>query len=611
MSIHLSTLHTDRERRTIDRIRHPDYTLRYHDWELYRRTFDGGSDFVHHYLKKFSSRETHKDFCRRKEISYCPAHAKAAIIDVRNAIYQRMVDISRKGGPASYNTSVLGVEGGVDLRGNTMDGFIGRIVLPELLVLGRVGVYIDKDPMPDMPNLAQTAGLRPYLYYYRAEDILSWQLDRNNQLTVLLLRDHHITVDENTGLPDGEGESFRLLRMTDRGVVVEIHKSMTSDVIRGSRTVTIEKTSETRLDIPRIPFVFFDIGQSLLKDVAGYQIALLNLASSDLNYALKSNFPFYTEQYNPNTQSLYLKRGNNASIADTITEDCASTPCKEDECKPPSTEISTGVSEGRAYPTGTERPAFIHPSSEPLKASMEKQEQLKTEIRQLVNLAITNIKPQRASAESKEKDDRGLEAGLSYIGLELEHGEREIGKIWALYEGGEAPTVKYPDSYSLRSDDDRRREAKELRELMAMLPSKRYQKTLAKDIARITVGNTITNEELVEINDEIESAPVVVTDPEVVRLDHEAGFVSTETASKIRGYPAGEVDQAKIDHAERLERIQMAQSAAPNPGARGLRDMSADPGLEARLERAQSMQTDEEETTEDRSRGRGRNNDES
>ena len=50
------------------------------------------------------------------------------------------------------------------------------------------------------------------------------------------------------------------------------------------------------LELTRIPFVLLDIGDSMIKDVVNHQIALLNLVSSDVNYALKSNFPFYIEQ---------------------------------------------------------------------------------------------------------------------------------------------------------------------------------------------------------------------------------------------------------------------------------------------------------------------------
>jgi hypothetical protein len=59
-------------------------------------------------------------------------------------------------------------------------------------------------------------------------------------------------------------------------------------------------------------------------------------------------------------------------------------------------------------------------------------------------------------------------------------------------------------------------------------------------------------------------------------------LVSQELASKARGYPEGQVDQAKKDHAERLALISQAQSSG---GARGVPDTSPDPKLDARLEK--------------------------
>jgi hypothetical protein len=592
---------------SVDRIKHPDYTARSLEWEKYRLTFEGGREYVERYLSKFSTREAKEDFEKRKNITYCPAHAKAAIIDVRNSIYQRMVDINRKHGPTSYIKAVQGVAGGVDLRGNTMDAFIGRMILPELLILGRVGVFVDKPAMGAYHTKKQSDALTPYLYYYRAEDILSWRLDTDNQLSVLLLRDYDVTIDERTGLPDGDAVKYRLLRRDGDKVVVEFHEQHTNMYDSSYSTRMVEQYV---LEIPRIPFVFFDIGQSLLKDVADYQAALLNLSSSDLIYVLKSNLPFYTEQYNPNTTSPHIEYGNDRPIAETISD----TACATDACPPVAKQINIGVNDGRAYPKGTDRPQFIHPSPEPLQVSMAKQEQLKTEIRQLVNLAITNIAPVRASAESKDKDDKGLEAGLSYIGLELEHGEREIGKIWALYENATAPTIKYPNSYSLRSDSERRQEAKELRDLMPTVPSKRFQRVLAKDIARIVVGGKVSDAEMKDIESEIDKAEVVVSDPETVRKDHEAGFVGTNLASKIRGYPEGEVEKAKQDHAERLALIQAAQTPADTAGslgARGVADQSVNAAEEARNEKLISRIKDDKPTTEDRVRGKGKDNNES
>ncbi len=541
-----------------DTITHPDYDVQVSDWEKFRFTFEGGHDFVDQYLKRFSAREDSGDFESRKEISYSPSHAKAAVIDIKNAIYQRMVDITRQDGPDTYQKSVVGEIGGVDLQANTMTSFIGTEILPDLLAMGKVGVFVDKFEVKDGASRADTRDMHPYLYMYRVEDIRSWTTDQAGNLTAVLLRDHQDVIEETYGLVAAQAEEYRLLRIVEGKVEVKFYNSDGGEIT--------EKA--TVLEIPIIPFVVLDIGQSLLTDVADYQIALLNLASSDINYTLKANFPFYTEQFNPSSEMMHTRTAVPKATGEKAGEAAVAKIAS-------GKSIKVGVTQGRRYPKGIERPGFIHPSAEPLIASMEKQEKIKQEIRQLVNLAITNIAPQRASAESKSMDESGLEAGLSYIGLELEHGEREIGIIWAAYEGSQdAPTVKYPTRYNLRSDADRRTEAGELQELMEAVPSLTYQKELAKDIATVVVGHRSSNEDLEAIHKEIDASEVVVSDSETISSDHESGFVSTELASKIRGYPEGQVEQAKKDHAERAARVAAAQS---DPGARGIKDLSVDP----------------------------------
>jgi hypothetical protein len=165
------------------------------------------------------------------------------------------------------------------------------------------------------------------------------------------------------------------------------------------------------LELNRIPFVMLDIGGSLIKDVAQHQIALLNLGSSDVAYALRSNFPFYVEQKDLRAVGSHLK---NAATADG-TATTGGQGAGE-------TDIKAGATHGRAYDKGMQQPAFINPSAEPLRASLELQDRLKRDIRELVNLAVSALAV-RASAESKAMDNQGLEAGLSYIGL-LDSGGR-------------------------------------------------------------------------------------------------------------------------------------------------------------------------------------------
>lgn len=537
--------------------RHPDYTLQLPNWVKYRLLMESGREFIDTYLQTFSDRESTNDFATRRDLSYNPAFAKAAVMEVSNAIYQRLVDITRVGGPKSYQEACLGLKGGVDKNYSTMTYFMGTRVLPELLPMGTVGVFVDRQPLPQVSPLGQKPF--PYLYIYRAEDILTWSKDEFGDFQAVLLCDNIEAVDPNTELVTGYTRQYRLMRRTSDGVVVTLFDKEGVEI------------STFVLALPKIPFVSGNLGSSLLCDIADHQIALLNIASSDLAFILYANFPFYTEQSDP-YDSFQVPPGPTSEDGSTVPSDSTNN------------KIEVGVTKGRRYPKGTDRPQFIAPPSEPLKVSMEKQQEIKEEIRTLINLTIANLRPVRASADSKVQDDRTLEAGLSYIGLELNHIESKIAEIWALYENASNPeiaTVKYPGSYALKSDTQRLDEATKLNGFALSHPSPAYRKAVCKEVARITMANKLGADTLEQIDEEIDNAVLVNIDPEQIRQDHEAGLVGTETASKLRGYADGEVDQAKIDHADRLARIAISQTKGDaanlaNASDRGVTDLETE-----------------------------------
>ena len=523
---------------------HPDYDANITLWEKWRLTYKGGKDFINEFLTKFSNRETEQDFLDRKVITYCPAHAKSILNEVKNSIFQRMVDITRLGGPDSYQYKIRGAGGGVDQDYKTMNSFIGTNVLPDLLSLAKVGVYVDM-PRDAGATILDDSGKSPYIYSYKAEDILSWTYaheDGKKVLTTLLLRDTVDVVDEDTGLTTDTEYKYRLIKLVNGKVTVQI---ITESGENDGELVT--------LDIPAIPFVIFSLTQSLLTDADNYQIALLNMESADVNYALKSNFPFYTEQYDARYSPQHQKptfQTNTDTGVNTIVGDS----------KQP--EIVTGVTKGRKYPKDTERPGFIHPSSEPLKVSMEKEDKIKLDIRTLINLNISNLSNTRASADSKEIDEHSLEAGLSYIGLELEQGERLISQYWANYTDGVPATINYPNNYSLRSDEERVQEGKDLIELVKGVPSQLFKKEILKLIVDTTIGTKIPHEKLLEIKDQIDTTMVIIQDPEILEKHIELDLISAETASLAVGYGIGEHKKATEEHAERAKRVVEAQKSA-------------------------------------------------
>lgn len=538
-------------------IRHPQYIRDSLDWELWRDTFEGGEYYRDRYLVKFSNRETDTEFNERKELTPIPTFAKSAVLDVRNNIYQRLVGVSRVGGSKQYRDAVLGKDGGVDGEGSTMDAFVGKDVLTELLLMGKVGVYVDAAP-PQGPTLAD-ASFPPYVTYYRVEDILSYSKaprGKGGEFQSVLLRDWNVTVEGEMGngivLPNGSECGYRLLWKDDSGVVW--YKLFDSEGDLKVRPDSLEDGA-VRTNLKRIPFVLFDIGDSLMKDVASYQRSLLNLSSNDVYYALRSNTPFLTIQRDHYASGDHLKRAEDAEGAVGNAE-----------------EVGSG--KGRYYGLEEERPGYIAPPTDPLEASMKLQEKLEDNIRHLINLAVSNKSGSRTeSAESKKVSQGGLEAGLSFIGLELEAGEKLLSAYWAEYENVSNPkpaTVHYPERYTLKSDAERLEEAESSLKLVERMPTQELKKVAAKMIVETLVGGKLQQEEIDKINRKIDSNAYILSDPQVTMQAHKAGLVDDITASEALGYDAKKVvEQAKKDRAERLAATIVAQTPGGGSGVAG------------------------------------------
>lgn len=555
----------------VTQVRHPDYFSADEDFEKWRICYKAGDAFINRYLQRFSHREGDDNYLLRKEIAYAPAFAKAAINEIRNSLYQRMGEITRLGGPANYQVAVAGYKAGVDLHGSSMNAYIGQDVLTELMLMGKVGIFVDKQQIDD-PRLDLNKDKRPYLYYYTRENILSWDsqyAEGEEVYTNLLLRTYVMEYDETTKLPLGYTEYYRHFYLNTEGTVSVNDWVDYLDTADGQTKSKIARSYT--LNMPEIPFVLMDIGQSLMEDIANYQIGLLNLASSDLNYAVRSNFPFYTEQYDALSEQSYGRRQvlpkvdpNNPQISLSKLDEAQRGTAAAAGTAGINDEVRVGGVAGRKYGKGLDRPEFIAPPSEPLLASMAKQAQMKDELRQVINLAMSNVAPQHASADSKKEDKSGLENGLSGIGLELEYGERRIAKIWSMYEKNkEIAEVNYPRKYDIKSDADRQGEAKSLNELKGAAPSRIFAKEVGKQIAVTMFAGKVRSEVLTNMLKEIDDAKFITSDPEHIKIDVEAGLVSKETASNARGYDGKtETPIAEAEYTKRMGEIAASQSAA-------------------------------------------------
>jgi hypothetical protein len=535
-------------------IRHPAYATSLTDWKKWRLSYEAGDAFKREYLVKLSSRETDLELSDRRKITYVPAFAASAINDIKNAIFQRTNDVTREEGAKSYQTAITGKLRGVDLENSAMGTFIGTEIIHELLVMSKVGILVDNFTDEDLGDtLRDKDTLHPYVTRYKCEDILSWHKNEKG-FSAVLLREA-VEIVNAFGLPEGVKTEYRLLQQVQDGVQVTFF-NMEGQAVRGSL-----------LNIERIPFALMELPNSLMELIADYQIALMNMESSDINFIMKANFPFYYEFYDPNTEALFNKGpsepDNTATAAENRSRD---------------REVEISATRGRRLDKSTPAPGFVAPPSNTLEAAMKKEDVVKKDIRSLLNLNLQQLDPRRQSAESKEKDEGGLENSLSYIGLILQRGEQAVAEHWSAFENqGQKVIVEYPKTYSLKSESQRRAEAKELEELADRVPSDTFRREVKKIVARTIIGTQVTQDVMSTVEKEIQDATTLTADANIILSGHKSGLIDDITASEAIGLGGEDVvEQAKKDRAERIALLAEAQGVGEgddNAGERGVPEL--------------------------------------
>jgi hypothetical protein len=501
--------------------------------------------------------------------------AKTAVNEVRNSIFGRMSDVQRIGGSKFYQKSI---KNNVDRRMNSMNVFMGKDFLTELLVMGTAGIYVDAPDLDGSVTLLDEQ--EPYIYMYRVEDILSWvaeDRDSKGQFKAVLLRDKTYSYDQNLysigiEMPNGTETRYRLIYRDD---VDQVRVKMFSSSEEVIFLPNSEADGSVILDIPVIPFIMPTIGDSLLKEASSYQVALLNLASGSVNFDMMSNVPLLTIQTDLRTAGSHLKKGLKSPESGSHESE--------------NQKENVGGRKGRYYDKDMDRPDYISPSSEPLIASMQLQQNLKDDIRRFVYLSVEGKAGSRTeSGEAKKLSSQSLEAGLSFIGSVLESAEQQIATIWAYYENTAKPEVakvSYPRTYSLKTDTERIEEASKLIEIADKMPSNFAKRQVYKHVADLLIGNQVSSEQLARIHSDIDEAKVTRCDLEFIIEARKEGLVSDETASESLGFAKGEVKKAADDHAARLQRILQSQSTAvgqqgpgavKNPASRGVPELDDD-----------------------------------
>ena len=555
-----------KEKRKLHTLRHPEFAAMAGRWTKWRLCYEGSDAFREAYLEAYSKREDPDDFRRRTKLTYIPGHARSAINIIRNALAVQLPDVVRTGSE-DYLTAM---SEDVDTFKNNMSSFVAIEIAPWLLVQGKTFVVVDAPVAPTEGATRADDSGRPYLFTVKAEDMLSWAYDSEGRLSAALMRLYEDAVDPETGLVTEANLIYRYYRRLEAEQTFK--GSPDSEPVVGPGVVVWEMDKDGKessapmlLPIDRVPVAEFRAVASLMSEIADHQISLLNLASTDMDFLWRGNFPIYVEQQSKATGTIRPAGSRRRSSQEELDEESvgdAGTP----GAGPSDRQTNIGVGRGRGYKEGLNQPAFISPETKNIDASMKKQELLAQEIRVLVNLSLTSlsVKALEQSGKSKEADRVGEEAGLAYLGRVLESGERDIAKLWAMMEGGDpnATNVNYPQSYSLKTDEERIESSKRLLELVFAVPSESYQNRIYEIAMDELLRHHTTPDELKKMSDEIVAAPFFngdKTQAELIAKDRLGALVSAETASKLRGYEEGEAEKAA---AERVARVAEMTGAA-------------------------------------------------
>jgi len=541
----------------LSKARHPEYIDLSSEWIKWRLCYEGGTPFRNAFLERYSKREDPEDFNLRKKLTYIPAHARSAINIIRNALAVQLPDVERNGSERYKEYMATNVDG----FNNSMTSFLVLDIIPLLLTQGKRFVVVDAPPAPEGRTRAEDYGA-PYYYTLNAENMLSWTYDEDGNFLAVLLELTRDKVDPNTGLTIGAEQIYRYMAYVDEAPTDECVEEGAK--APGVFVKTMDRTGKTVepcriLQVSRVPIVEFRLVASLMGEIAEHQISLLNLASTDMDFLWRGNFPIYTEQRKKGVQGIRA-RGTKAN--DDIEGTAEDTLRPSDTAAGREKKRRVGVNKGVQYIEGLERPDFISPGVENLKVSMEKQDVLIKDIRTLVDLALVSlsVKAVEQSGASKMADRIGADAGLAYIGRALESGERDLVELWHELNGetNVEIQIKYPQNYTMKTEEERLNEAKKLSEMRSAVRSPMYQREIDKRVTTILLQPISTEREIKQVHIEIDKAPYFDDDKqraEIVQKDATAGLVSNATASVMRGYDDAEAAKAALEEQQRLASV--------------------------------------------------------
>lgn len=170
LAARLATLSAE-DRKSVLTMRHPVYEARLEQWNILLDAYEGGGGFLDgSYLWRYP-REEYRNYLERQSQARYHNFAQTLInIYVRHVLGRTIVR-------DTTDARLLAWWQDVDGEGTDIQTFLVRATQLALM-LGHVGILMDKTPTPPTGPSAADERARPFLTLYLPQAILDWRLDR-------------------------------------------------------------------------------------------------------------------------------------------------------------------------------------------------------------------------------------------------------------------------------------------------------------------------------------------------------------------------------------------------------------------------------------------------
>ncbi|HHR6043244.1 DUF4055 domain-containing protein [Providencia alcalifaciens] len=217
----------------------PEYKTAAPQWELVRAVCRGGEE-VKSYLPELEEKESERKKKRNKDYQ-----DRAVFYPITGNTRNGMIGMAFKKDPLIAVAEKLScLKDDADGAGSSIYQ-LAQSSLESVLEVGRHGLYVDYNSDSKLP----------YIFQYRAEDIINWRTDRINGRTMLTLVVLRETVEEADGFGFKDAIQYRVLVIEDGKFICRVYrKTAGSSVYQIHSEYIPERAGSGAWD--EIPFTF-------------------------------------------------------------------------------------------------------------------------------------------------------------------------------------------------------------------------------------------------------------------------------------------------------------------------------------------------------------------